>query len=109
MTYLRAHYKTIILALAIATVFATVDLYVLNVSSYVCGFLLAGVLLERKKPAVREIKPKTGGEPMKCVSPCNGNLKKVAARKPGGVEQYKCPKCHRKYILANGKLRQVAV
>ncbi|NLW90976.1 MAG: hypothetical protein GXY34_05185 [Syntrophomonadaceae bacterium] len=46
IAYLRNHYRTIIIALLIATVFAALDLYVINLSSYVCGFLLAGIWME---------------------------------------------------------------
>ena len=40
--------RRILLALAGATIFAAVDLYVVNVSSYVAGFLLVLVLTGRR-------------------------------------------------------------
>jgi len=49
MTYLRTHHRTIILALAIATIFAAIDLYVCNVSSYLAGGLLACWIIEGRK------------------------------------------------------------
>jgi len=49
VTYLRTHYRAIILALAIAGAFALIDQYVINASSYLCGFLLAGVIIEGRK------------------------------------------------------------
>jgi len=85
MTYLQRHYKTVIIALAIAAIFALIDQYIMNASSYLCGALLAGVLIEKKKPARQEKQTEAGGEPMKCVSPCNGKLKHIATKKPGGV------------------------
>jgi len=112
MTFIRSHYRTIALALMIAGAFALIDQYILNASSYLCGALLAWVLIELKrkhKPEKPKIKLKAGGEPMKCIEPCNGKLKHITAKKPGGVEQYRCVCCKRKYEQVGGKLKQVAV
>ena len=45
--------KNIILALLGATIFAAVDLYVVNVSSYVAGGLLVYVIAEGRTKRVR--------------------------------------------------------
>lgn len=45
--------RNIILALLGATVFAAVDLYLANVSSYVAGGLLVYVILERRTKRVK--------------------------------------------------------
>ena len=51
IAYIRNHHRTILVALLIATGFAALDLYVVNVSSYVCGFLLAGIWVELRGSA----------------------------------------------------------
>ena len=54
IAYIRNHPNTILIALLIATGFAALDLYVVNVSSYVCGALLAGIWVEIRKTGKRE-------------------------------------------------------
>lgn len=114
MTYLQKNMPTIILALAIAFIFTLIDLYLIDVSAYLLAGLLAVNIIHwwknrKKKPVKQEIKLKTGGESMKCVSPCNGKLKHIATKKPGGIEQWRCTCCKRKYEVVGGKLKQVAV
>ena len=110
MIWLQNHLKTIFVALAIAAAFAAIDLYVINLSSYLCGGLLAGLICEIRKPAAKPAKPEpeitmTGGQTVKCN--CGGKLRKVAER--NGVEVYRCKSCHIKYEKRGGKLKQVAV
>jgi hypothetical protein len=108
MTMLRKHYKTVILAITISAAFAVLDLYIINLSSYLCGGLLAGMIYELK----RKPEQKQGGEIVKESQKCpwcGGKLRNIAAKKPGGVEQKRCTGCHRKYDVVGGKMKQVAI
>lgn len=110
MTILRKHYKAIILALAISAAFAIIDLYVINLSSYLCGGLLAGMIFElrKRKPETQKQGGKVVSESQKCPS-CGGKLRNITAKKPGGVDQKRCCSCHRKFELVAGKMKQVAI
>ena len=39
---------------------------------------------------------------------CGGKIRKITAKKPGGVDQYKCKSCHKKFVIdpVKGGLKQ---
>jgi transposase-like protein len=45
---------------------------------------------------------------MKCPR-CNGKIKRKSAKKLGGINQYYCISCHRKYIVdqVKGGLKEI--
>lgn len=110
MIHLQKNYQTLILVLVGSIIFGLIDLYFINLSSYVCGALLAWIWIERKKnKLVKEVVGlKKESDGAKCTG-CGGRARKLSAKRPGGIEQYRCDSCHKKFEKVNGKLRQVAV
>ena len=100
-------WKSITAALAIAAVLAAIDLYFINVSSYIAAALAVYIISTREKP-IKQQGVKILSEGRKCPY-CGGKIRKVSAKKPGGVEQFKCASCHRKLEDSGRGLKQVAI
>ena len=55
------------------------------------------------------IEKSIGGERMKRCPRCWGKIRKQSAKKPGGINQYRCKSCKRKFVIdtTKGGFREV--